>query len=96
MEYIKDILDKNGNGTIEIDDFYLLILEIMGKFNKDNMSGEEKKIKVLKTLRDDILTINQFERFEPLISPAIDFIFMIAQKPKYYLKQFKKNCSCCK
>ena len=96
MEYIKDILDKNGNGTIEIDDFYLLILEIMGKFNKDNMSGEEKKIKVLKTLRDDILTINQFERFEPLISPAIDFIFMIAQKPKHYLKQFKKNCSCCK
>lgn len=96
MEYIKDILDKNGNGQIDIEDFYLLILELMSKFNKDKLSGEEKKIKVIKTLRDDILSVEIYEQFEPLISPAIDFIFMIAQKPKYYLKQFKKNCKCVK
>ena len=96
MEYIKDLLDKNGNGQIDVEDFYLLILELMKKFNKDKISGEEKKIKVLKTLRDDILPIEIYQRFEPLISPAIDFIFLIAQKPKHYLKKFKKNCSCCK
>ena len=96
MEYIKDLLDKNNNGVIDSEDFYLIILELMKKFNKDKISGEEKKIKVIKTLRDDILSVEIFERFEPLINPAIDFIFMIAQKPKYYLKQFKKNCSCVK
>ena len=96
MEYIKDLLDKNNNGEIDAEDFYLIILELMKKFNKDKLSGEEKKIKVLKTLRDDILSVDTFERYEPLIAPAIDFIFLIAQKPKHYLKQFKKNCKCIK
>jgi hypothetical protein len=89
MEY----LDKNNDGQIDFNDIYYIILELMKKqVKKKNIGGSAKHYSVMIQLKN-LLGIEKFKQFEPLLDKAIDFIFDIANH-KNLLKTIKKNCKC--
>ena len=86
------ILDYNGDGNISLDDLYMFILDIMNTESKKKIDGADKKNNTIQTIKN-IIPTDLFDKFEPMIDKAIDFIFSIAQNTKL-LKHLKKSCSC--
>lgn len=58
---------------------------------QDNKLGENKKSFVLSILKTEI---PNYERYEPMIDMAIDFIKLLYQN-KELLKMFNKKCYIC-
>ena len=58
---------------------------------QNNKLGENKKSFVLSVLKTEI---PNYERYEPIIDMAIDFIKLLS-KNKELLKMFKKKCYLC-
>jgi len=97
MNKVKNLLDINQDGKVDMSDLYFIIAEVMKDQKKLKISGSDKKDNVLKTLKN-IIGVHLYERFEPVLEPAIDFIIVIANN-KTILKHLKKNCialPCCK
>ena len=97
MNKVKAILDINGDNKVDMSDLYFIISEIMKDQKKLKISGSDKKSNTLKSLKN-IIGTHIYERFEPVLEPAIDFIIVIANN-KAILKHLKKNCvllPCCK
>ena len=86
------VLDYNGDGKITIDDIYQLILDVMNTEATKKIDGTDKKNNTIQTIKN-ILPTELFDKFEPMIDRAIDFIFMIGQNTKL-LKHLKKSCKC--
>jgi hypothetical protein len=87
-----DFLDKDKDGDIDFNDIYYIILELMKKETKKNIGGSAKHYNVMKNLKN-LLGVEIFQRFEPMLDQAIDFIFDIANHKKL-LKTIKKKCKC--
>jgi hypothetical protein len=87
-----DFLDKDNDGDIDFNDIYYIILELMKKETKKNIGGSAKHYSVMIQLKN-LLGIEKFKQFEPMLDKAIDFIFDIANHKKI-LKTIKKNCKC--
>lgn len=97
MNKVKNLLDVNGDGKVDMADLYFIISEIMKDQKKLKISGSDKKENTLKSLKN-IIGQHLYERFEPVLEPAIDFILAVANN-KAILKHLKKNCvllPCCK
>ena len=92
MNKVKAILDVNGDGVTNMDDIYFIMADIMKEQKKLNIPGSDKKANVLKTLKN-IIGLHLYDRFEPLLSPAIEFILSVANS-KVILKHLKTNCKC--
>jgi hypothetical protein len=101
MDTVLNILDRDHDGDIDLEDVYGLIIELMFQESKDKKasgmekkkaSGMEKKYSVLKNIRI-VMGTEIFDRYEPMIEKSIDFIFSIAQNSKA-LKFLKKSCKC--
>ena len=87
-----ELLDRNGDNKIDLQDIYFIISDIMKDQKKLKISGSDKKDNVLKTLKN-IMPVDLYNRFEPLLSPAIEFILSVANG-KVSLKHLKKHCKC--
>jgi hypothetical protein len=88
-----DFLDKDKDKDVDFNDIYYIILDLMKKqVKKKNLVGSSKHYNVMKQLKN-LLGIEKFKQFEPLLDKAIDFIFDIANH-KNLLKTIKKNCKC--
>lgn len=97
MDTVMNILDRDNDGDIDLDDIYSLIIELMFQESKDKSkkgSGIEKKYNVMRNIKI-VLGSVVFSRYEPMIDKSIDFIYSIAQNTKA-LKFLKKNCCCFK
>ena len=94
---MKKVFDYNADGVLNTDDIFDLITDLMKNESKKKVMGEQKKMNVLQHLKN-ILPSEVYDRFNPVFSGFIDFIYNISQNTKV-LKHFKKNCtafSCCK
>lgn len=89
-----NFLDFNNDGKVNLDDIYFVIAEIMEGQEKLKISGKDKKYNTLNTLKN-LIGDKLYEQFEPILSPAIEFILSIANN-KRLLKHFKKTCFSCK
>lgn len=87
-----DFLDKNNDGQIDFNDIYYIILDLMKEETKQKIGGSAKHYNVMKKLKD-LLGIETFQRFEPMLDQAIDFIFDVANHKKL-LNEIKKKCKC--
>ena len=95
MDTVMNILDRDKDGDIDLDDIYSLIIELMFQESKNkNKGGIEKKYDVMRNIKIVLGTVI-FSRYEPMIEKSIDFIYSIAQNTKA-LKFLKKNCCCFK
>jgi len=97
MNKVKNLLDVDGNGKVDMEDMYFIIAEVMKEQEKLKLRGSDKKDNVLKTLKN-IIGVHLYERFEPMLEHAIEFILAVANN-KAILKHLKKNCvmlPCCK
>lgn len=86
------ILDYDEDGEITINDLYMFILDIMKIESKKKIDGLDKKKNTLNTIRS-ALPIDTYNRYEPMLNKAIDFIYTISQNTNL-LKHLKKNCKC--
>lgn len=93
MNKVKQILDIDGNGKVDMQDIYFIITETMNEQEKLKINGSDKKDKTLQTVRN-IIGVHLYDRFEPMIDAAIEFILAVANNKKL-LKHLKKNCKCC-
>lgn len=86
-----NFLDYNKDGKVDIDDFFQLVYDLM-KDQKSNklLNGKDKKMNVMINIRN-IVGQEIYNRYEPLLSQSIDFI---------YKTMFKSKCckyiKCCK
>lgn len=93
-EYIIRALDKDADGDVDLADIYLIIADLMTiESSNKQINNINKKINVLAKLKE--LLGNHYDRFEPMLDPAIDFIFQVAQSNKL-LKKLKNKCICFK
>ena len=94
---MKKVFDYNGDGVVNTNDIFDLITDLMKNESKKKVMGEQKKMNVLQHLKN-ILPSEVYDRFNPMFSTFIDFIYGLSQNTKV-LKHFKKNCTafpCCK
>jgi len=87
-----DLLDYDGDGDITMYDIYELILDAMNLEAKKKINGSDKKDNTMKTIQG-FIPEDLYDRFEPMIISAIDFIYTLGQNTKL-LKHIKKNCKC--
>ena len=92
--YIIESFDKDADGDVDLADLYLIIIELMAIERGAKITNTNKKINVLSKLKE-LLGDNMFNRFEPMLDPAIDFIFEMSQSNKL-LKKLKNKCICLK
>ena len=92
--YIIESLDKDGDDDVDLSDIYLIIIDLMAIERGAKITNTNKKINVLSKLKE-LLGDNMFNRFEPMLDPAIDFIFEMSQSNKL-LKKLKNKCICLK
>lgn len=92
-EYLIRVLDRDADGDVDLNDIYLIIVELMTieRSNKQ-ITNTNKKINVLSRLKE-LIGNKHYNRFEPMLDPAIDFIFQVAQSNKL-LKKLKNSCIC--
>jgi hypothetical protein len=92
-------IDTNQNGTIEFKEIYQFILVCIKEASKlKSLNNEEKKSFVLQKIRD-ILPTDVYERYNPMIDKAIDFIVFLSKHPELLkgIKNISKLCfPCCK
>lgn len=93
MNKVKQLLDVNGDGKVDMQDIYFIITEVMNEQEKLKLQGSDKKDNTLKKVRN-IIGVHLYDRFEPMIDAAIEFILAVANNKKL-LKHLKKNCNCC-
>lgn len=89
-----NFLDFNNDGHVNLDDIYFIITDLMKEQQDFKISGKEKKSNVLVTLKS-LIGEDLYIKFEPVLSPAIEFILSVAHN-KRLLKHFKKTCLSCK
>ena len=92
--YIIESFDKDADGDVDLSDLYLIIIGLMAIERGAKITNTNKKINVLSKLKE-LLGDNMFNRFEPMLHPAIDFIFEMSQSNKL-LKKLKNKCICLK
>ena len=93
MNKVKQLFDLDGNGKVDMQDIYFIITEIMSEQEKLKIHGSDRKDNTMKTVRN-IIWVHLYDRFEPMIDAAIEFILSVANNKKL-LKHLKKNCKCC-
>lgn len=94
MDKVMNILDRDHDGDLDLDDIYALIIDLMRQESKNkDINGINKKYNVMKNIQ--IVLGDSFQRYEPFIDKTIDFIFQIAQNSSM-LKFLKKRCYCFK
>jgi hypothetical protein len=93
MNKVKQLFDLNGDGTVDMQDIYFIITEIMSEQEKLKIHGSDRKDNTMKTVRN-IIGVHLYDRFQPMIDAAIEFILTVANNKKL-LKHLKKNCKCC-
>ena len=92
MNKVKNLLDINQDGKVDLQDIYFIITEIMEEQQKLKLHGSDKKDNTLATLKN-IIGVHLYDRFKPMLEPAIEFILAVANN-KAMLKHLKKNCKC--
>ena len=75
-------LDYNKDKKIDMDDFFELVFDLM-KDQKSNktLDGKDKKNNVMINIRN-IVGQQIYDRYEPLLSQSIDFIYKTMMKSK--------------
>lgn len=77
-----NFLDYNKDGKVDIDDFFELVYDLM-KDQKSNkmLDGKDKKMNVMISIRN-IVGQQIYDRYEPLLSQSIEFIYKKMMKSK--------------
>ena len=70
------VLDYNNDGSVDMNDIYDIIKDLMATQEKTNNSGDQKLENVLLSLKL-MLSPAVFQKYEELIIPAIEFIHRI-------------------
>ena len=94
-----NVIDTNQNGKIEFTEIYSYMLFCVKDASKlVKLSNEEKKAFVLQKIKN-ILSTDVYERYNPMIEKAIDFIVYLSKHPELLkgIKNLHKLCfPCCK
>ena len=94
-EYLIHVLDRDADGDVDLSDIYLIIVDLMTiETSNKQINNINKKINVLAKLKE-LIGNKHYNRFEPMLDPAIDFIFEMSQSNKL-LKKLKNKCICLK
>lgn len=75
------VLDYNNDGVVNLDDIYDVIRDFMKKEEKSNRKGLEKLESVKLSLKL-YLSIPIYQKYEPMIEAAIEFIHKV-----YFVKK---------
>ena len=85
MSDIKLFGDFDNDGDRDLYDIYGYISYYCERVDKSDLTGEEKKQKVMKDIQL-LLPTKTFERYTPMISKGIDFIILLSKKPEIIAK----------
>lgn len=92
-----NVIDTNQNGKIEFTEIYQFILVCIKDASKlKSLNNDEKKSFVLKKIKD-ILPTDVYERYNPMIDKAIDFLVYLSKHPELLkgIKNLHKICFPC-
>ena len=72
-----NILDRNRDGKVDIDDIVELVYSMMKEQQKSKfLTGSEKKLNVKNGLRF-LLGAELYDRYEPILNSIIEYLFKV-------------------